>query len=255
MLHELLGVTLIKRIAELLFIQRRVLSLNGSQRNFRRLLSFLQRLRSKILERRFEVSEIPARAHQRSLALFAKRSSEPVCSRVIAGAVPAHAAQLPIHAGIIDRYDLRDEIGRWHRQDLRARKLEWAIENPLRGRSLLRLPLRLGRGLSTQRNCGAESDNGKNRQPHTRANHLPRKIESAPRRLPGRPGHTAMQWGADEQIGVFRDECQNGRETMAVELNQAKTKRPLGAGIGRPSSFAVSIHSRITTSTLARASR
>ena len=40
----------------------------------------------------------------------------------------------------------------------------------------------------------------------------------------------------------------------ARRCSQAYSKRPRGVGIGRPSSLAVSIHSRITTSALARAS-
>src|SRR5579862_4102520 len=168
MLLKLLRKTLIKRIAELLFIQRRVLSLNGSQRNFGRLLSFLQRLRHKILERGLEVPEIPASPHEWSLALSTKRSSEPLRSRVIAGAVPVDSAKLPVHVGIIDRYHLRDVIGRRHRQNLRAWKLEWALVSRLRGRSLLGLSLCLWLALSMQRNCGAESYDGKNRQAHAR---------------------------------------------------------------------------------------
>src|SRR5580704_429829 len=176
MLLELLKIALVKRIAELLFIQRRVLNHNGSQRSLGRLLSFLQRLRSEILERRFEVPEIPTSPHQRSLALFAERNGETVCSPVVAGAVLTDAAQLPVHVGIMDRYDLRYEIGRRHCQNLGARKLEWTVVDRLRGRFLLHLSLCLRLALSKHRKCGAESDDGKNRQAQARENHLLRNV-------------------------------------------------------------------------------
>src|SRR5579863_1867615 len=121
MLLQLLKVALVKRITELLLIQRRALSLNRSQRNFGRQFSYLERLRSKNLEHGFEVREVSTSAHQRPLALFAKRSSKPVRSRVVAFAVRVNRENGTFWRGIFRRGELCNPIARVHRQNLRAR--------------------------------------------------------------------------------------------------------------------------------------